>query len=287
MTSDHLDEPHVDPAHLAEIAENRERMLRESAAMASEPVWRVHDLDAAGVPCRLFVPSADASLTLVYAHGGGFVFGETDTHDPTMRTVANATGCAVLFIDFRRAPESRYPAAVDDVLRAARWWRDHATDHGLRPDRLIAMGDSAGANLALGLALHHPDWFVGLALIYPFLDARCTSYDSGIDDPVLPIDDCAFFWGLYARGPGSYDEVDFDPLLAASFTGLPPTLIQLADQDVLTTTGHILAQRLVDARVATQTIVYSDVPHGFWRRPLEFPQSRVAVADLAEWCKER
>lgn len=281
------DEPHVDPAHMAEIVENRARMLRESAALEVEPVSRVVDLDADGVPCRLFVPAGDVPFTLVYAHGGGFAFGEVGTHDPTMRAVANATGCALLFIDYRRSPEHRFPAAVDDVQRATAWWRDHASDNGLSPDRLVAFGDSAGANLALGLVRRHPDWFVGQVLIYPFIDARCATYDRGLVDADLPISDCEFFWSLYAPNESAYDDVDFDPLLAAGYSGLPPTLIQLAELDVLTPTGRLLAGRMEADGVAVRTLVYRGVPHGFWRRSSEYPQSRQAVADLVEWIDER
>lgn len=281
------DEPHVDPAHMAEIVENRARMLRESAAVAAEPVARVVDLDADGVACRLFVPSGDVPFTLVYAHGGGFAFGEVGTHDPTVRTIANATGCAVLFIDYRRSPEHRFPAAVDDVERATTWWREHAADNGLAGDRLLAVGDSAGANLALGLVLRHPDWFVGQALIYPFVDARCATYDRGLVESDLPISDCEFFWDLYAPNESAYDDVDFDPLLAARYSGLPPTLIQLAELDVLTPTGHLLAQRMQVDGVAVQTLVYDGVPHGFWRRSAEYPQSGHAMAHLVEWIAER
>ncbi len=285
MTSTHDtgDEPHVDPAHLAEISDNRARMLRESAQLQSPDVWHVTDLDADGVPCRLFIPSPDTSLTLIYAHGGGFVFGERDTHDPTMRAVANATGCAILFVDYRRAPEARYPAAVHDVERAMAWWREHAQGLGLRAERSVAFGDSAGANLALGVALRHPDWFIGQALIYPFLDAQCASYDRDLVEPDLPIDDCVFFWGMYAPGQAAYEEVDFDPLRAEAFSGLEPTLIQLAELDVLTPTGHILADRMSGDGVATTTRVYDAVPHGFWRRAAEYPQSARAVADLTAW----
>jgi acetyl esterase len=277
------DEPHVDPAHLAEIVENRARMLRESAALVSEPVARVVDLDADGVPCRLFVPSGDVPFTVVYAHGGGFAFGEVGTHDPTMRAVANATGCAVLFIDYRRSPEHRFPAAVEDVERATAWWREHAVHNGLAGDRLLAIGDSAGANLALGLVLHHPDWFVGQVLIYPFVDARCATYDRGLVEPDLPITDCEFFWSLYAPNEAAYDDVDFDPLLATGYAGLPPTLIQLAELDVLTPTGHLLAQRMQVDGVPARTLVYGGVPHGFWRRSAEYPQSEQAMDDLIAW----
>jgi acetyl esterase len=119
---------------------------RAEAAVAlwsREPVGRVEDLDADGVPCRLFRPEG-ASGVIVFLHGGGFVFGDLDSHDAQSRRVANRTGMAVLAVDYRRPPEHRFPAGVDDVDAAVAWLTLNASSAGLDLTRMVALGDSAG-----------------------------------------------------------------------------------------------------------------------------------------------
>lgn len=250
----------------AEVAGTRAGMAVEAAAEAREDVARVEHLDLGGVPGRLFEPDAATGL-LVLFHGGGFVFGDLDTHDAHCRRVANRTGWAVLAVDYRRAPEHPYPAAVEDADAVAGWLLAHAADLGPAGARLVVGGDSAGANLALGVALRQPGLFAAQMLVYPFLDPTCASYDRTIAEPDFGVDDLAWFWQLYLQGREPGTDADLDPLAAESFGGLPPTLVQLAELDVLSAPGRQLAERMAADGVPVQVETYSGVGHGFWRHP--------------------
>ncbi|MEO5853849.1 MAG: alpha/beta hydrolase [Nocardioides sp.] len=252
----------------AEVAETRTGMAAEAAAEATarEDVARVEDLDLGGVPGRLFEPAGATGL-LLFLHGGGFVFGDLETHDAHCRRMAARTGWAVLAVHYRRAPEHAYPAAVEDADAVAGWLLAHAADLGPAGARLAVSGDSAGGNLALGLALRHPGLFAAQVLVYPFLDPSCASYDRTIPEPDFGVDVLAWFWGLYLQGREPGTDPDLDPLVAASFEGLPPTLVQLAELDVLTPTGRLLAERLAADGVPVEVETYAGVGHGFWRHP--------------------
>lgn len=270
---------------LAEIARTRRGALAEAARMSREPVASVTDLDADGVPCRLFVPSG-ARTAITYLHGGGFVYGEPDTHDAYCRRLANRTEQAVLFVHYRRAPEDHYPAAVDDARAATDWWTAiGCPDRGLDPARQVLLGDSAGANLALGLALRERARYAAMVLVYPFLDPAGGSYATDLPDPELDAEACTWFWELYAPDRSRWSEVALDPLLSPDFTGLPPTLIQLAELDVLTPTGLAVAAALTAAGVPTRTRTYPGVPHGFWRHS-EYPAAAEALAHLDAFLRQ-
>lgn len=250
----------------AQVAETRAGMAEEAAAEAREEVARVEDLDLGGVAGRLYEPAGATGL-MAFFHGGGFAFGDLDTHDAHCRRLANRTGWAVLAVDYRRAPEHAYPAAVVDADAVAGWLLTHAADLGRAGARLVVGGDSAGANLALGLALRHPGLFAAQVLVYPFLDPSCESYDRTISDPDFGIDDLAWFWALYLQGRDPGTDPDLDPLVAESLDGLPPTLVQLAELDVLSVPGRQLAERMAADGVPVEVETYAGVGHGFWRHP--------------------
>jgi len=164
----------TDPGY--DIAEQRRLALEQAAAEPREDVGHVLDVDADGVPCRLYLPSAGPTGTLpgaiVFLHGGGFVFGDLDTHDAQSRRMANRAGLAVLAVDYRRPPEHRFPAAPDDVDTAAAWLVGNGPAMGIDISRLVALGDSAGGNLALVAALRNPNLFAATVLVYPFVDPK-------------------------------------------------------------------------------------------------------------------
>lgn len=244
-------------------------MLAEAAAEEKAPVAEVADVDAGGVPSRLYEPE-QAPGVLIYLHGGGFVFGTRETHDGIARRLALSTGWSVLFPDYRLAPEHPYPAAVEDTRAAADWLAER------EPHRPIAVvGDSAGGNLALGEALRRP--YTAAVLVYPFLDRSMASYDADRDNSGLTVAEAGWYWRQYLQG---VDDLAADPSAGADLTSMPRTLIQLAGDDMLTPTGEALASRLADAGVAVDCRVYDDVPHGFWRRT-DNPQAAPALADLA------
>ena len=247
----------VDPADLAQVRAEREAARAEASAEPVVDVARVSDVDAGGVPARLYEPD-HAPGVLLYLHGGGFVYGDLVTHDGFARRLAARTGWAVLLPDYRRAPEHPWPAAAEDAAAAADWLA------GQGHPRLVAVGDSAGAAMALGEAMRHRQRYAGQVLVYPYIDPSAASYGRDVPGADFSSERAAWFWNLYLQGADSSTD-DALHALARDVSGLPPTLVQLAELDVLTSTGRRLAEHLARSGVAVTTTVYPGVQHGFWR----------------------
>ncbi|HET9759314.1 MAG TPA: alpha/beta hydrolase [Nocardioidaceae bacterium] len=271
----------TDPGFGADgIAAMRRDALAAAAAEEKEPVDRVEDVDADGVRCRLYVP-AGARRTVLFLHGGGFVFGDVDTHDGQSRRIANRTGSAVLAVDYRRPPEHRFPAAPDDVDTALGWLLAQLPGLGLDPARVVALGDSAGGNLALVAALRNPGVLAATVLVYPFVDATASMPSYARTDGGLTRAQGEWFIRQYIRDERDLVDPDLTPFLATSFATLPPTYVQVAEHDVLADEDVELARRLADAGVPVETTVYDGMVHGFWRNPQLFDAAEVALADAA------
>ena len=255
----------------------RAEARRLAAAEPREAVAEVVDVDADGVPCRLYTPAAGSADpgTVVHAHGGGFVFHDVEVHDAGARRLANRTGLRVLSVDYRRAPEHRFPAAVEDV-GAASGWAARVLD-----GPLLAHGDSAGGNLALVDALRHPGRYAAAALVYPFLDptAAHESYRTAADgfDPR----EAAWYWQQYAATPDDLRHPDLAPLLSDRLGSLPPTLVVTAEHDPLRDEGEELARRLAEAGVEVTATRYLGQLHGFWRHPAVFPAAEPLTRQVA------
>jgi acetyl esterase len=262
-----------------DIGEQR-RLARELAlAEEREPVARVLDVDADGVPCRLLAPEEPRG-TIVFLHGGGFVFGDLETHDAHSRRMANRTGFAVLAVDYRKPPEHRFPAAPDDVDTAVRWLRANAEPLGLDPGRLVALGDSAGGNLALVAALRNPGAFAATVLVYPFIDPtqRFDSYRREAGG--LGAVEAGWYWERYAASPEDLTHPDLAPLDSDVLGLLPPTLVQAAEHDPLVDEDVELARRLRAAGVPTELTTYAGMVHGFWRQPAMFDAADEALEEI-------
>ena len=258
---------------LADIARERSLARAEAEAEPRVPVARVEDVDAGGVPARLYVPD-DAPGALLYLHGGGFAMGDLVTHDGIARRLAVRTGWAVLIPDYRRSPEHRWPAACDDAAGAADWLA------GQDLPRLAVVGDSAGSALAIGEALRHPDRWLGQVQVYPFVDPSCASYDDTLVGADLSVEQCRTYWELYLQGADGDDALHV--LERGDLAGQPPALVQLAEVDVLTPTGRRYAERLAAAGVSVRLEVYPGVQHGFWRHT-DNDQSGPALDHVAEF----
>jgi acetyl esterase len=271
----------TDPGFGADgIAAMRRDALAAAALEEKEPVDRVEDVDADGVRCRLYVP-AGARRTVLFLHGGGFVFGDVDTHDGQSRRIANRTGSAVLAVDYRRPPEHKFPAAPDDVDTALGWLLAQLPGLGLDPARVVALGDSAGGNLALVAALRNPGVLAATVLVYPFVDATASMPSYARTDGGLTRAQGEWFIRQYIRDERDLVDPDLTPFLATSFATLPPTYVQVAEHDVLADEDVELARRLADAGVPVETTVYDGMVHGFWRNPQLFDAAEVALADAA------
>lgn len=264
---------HASAEELSELALVRDDMRAEAAGEVKELVARVEDVDAGGVPARLYVPD-DAPGALLYLHGGGFALGDLVSHDGIARRLAARTGWAVLMPDYRLSPEHAWPAADEDSAAAADWLVDQDFD------RLAVIGDSAGAALALGEALRSPGRYAGQVLVYPFVDPSGASYDADLVVSDLSMARCELFWRLYLQGADASADPALGVLDGGSLAELPPTLVQLAEHDLLTSTGRLLADRLRGDGVPTEVEVFPGVQHGFWRRT-DNDQAEPALAGIA------
>lgn len=266
-----------------DIEASRAEARELAAAESREQVDEVTDVDADGVRCRLYRP-AGADGLVVHLHGGGFVFHDLDTHDAAVRRLANRAGMAVLSVDYRRAPEHRFPAAPDDVDTVLAWLDREAAALGLDAPT-FAHGDSAGGNLALVAALRNPGRFAAVALLYPFLDptAGFESYLTAADgfDPR----EAAWYWQQYAA-PEDLGHPDLAPLLSDRLGSLPPTLVLTAEHDPLRDEGEELVRRLAEDAVEVVGTRYLGQVHGFWREPDVFDAAEPATRQVAAFLRQ-
>jgi acetyl esterase len=224
---------------------------------------------------------------LVYFHGGGWVFGDLDSHDPGCRELCNLARCAVVSVDYRLAPENRFPAAVEDAVSAIRYVAQHAADLGIDGARLAAGGDSAGGNLTAVAALTFRDQggpqLKLQVLIYPVTDFSmdAPSYTRIANGFTLTKDRMSYFRGLYLRG--SEDAADWraSPLKAKDLTRLPSTLLIAAGHDPLVDEGKAYADRLAAAGVPVTYSCYDGMVHGFVSLAGAIDAGRRAIAESA------
>jgi acetyl esterase len=279
--------PSTLPARAEDVAAARAGMERDAPAVAGPPaaVAEVRDVDAAGVPARLYRPEAASGAAVLFMHGGGFALGSLDTHDGLCREIANDSGATVLSVDYRLAPEDPYPAALDDCDTAWYWLRLAAEELGLEYERVALAGDSAGGALAAGLALRLRDRREPparlQALIYPCVEPALDSSSAMefAEGYRLTRANMRWFWKAYLAGaePGA----DAAPALADDLSGLPPALIITASHDVLRDEGEAYGARLRDAGVPTELVRVDGTLHGFLRYA-DWPAARQTRALLGE-----
>jgi acetyl esterase len=255
-----------------DIAAARSDARKAAAAMAREQVIEARDLDADGVPCRLYRPILDDGPeggVILHLHGGGFVFNDIDVHDAAARRLANRSGMVVLSVDYRRPPEHRFPAAPDDVDTVLGWLDRESAALGIEGPAFVH-GDSAGGNLALVAALRNPGRFAAVVLIYPFLDpaAGYASYTTAADG--FSAQEAEWYWQQYAASPADLQHPDLAPLRSTDLHTLPPTLIVTAEHDPLRDEGEDLAARLAELGVEVVGTRYLGLIHGFWRHDTVF-----------------
>ena len=237
---------------------------------STEEVFEIRDVVAGGVPSRLYRPNADKNLgLLVFYHGGGWVIGGLDSHDSVCRSLANRMGHAVLSVDYRLAPEHRYPAAVEDAMCSLRWAYENAEELGINPDRIAVGGDSAGGNLAAIVSQQRPVPIVFQMLIYPATDMTA-SFPSHIENaagPVLTKQAMEWFTNHYM--PADADKKD--PLASPHFApdsllkGAPPALIITAELDPLRDEGEEYGRRLIANGVTASVVRYNGMFHSFFQ----------------------
>jgi len=273
-------------------------MLREAmAAMPGsvgpvEEVARVESRTLPGpageIPVRIYAPSDARSLpALVYFHGGGFVIGSLDTHDGTCRSLANAIGCAVVSVDYRLAPEHKFPAGPEDCYAATRWVAEKGAEIGVDTARVAVGGDSAGGNLAAVVALmardRHGPALRHQLLIYPVAnhDYATASYEENKQGYLLSREMMRWFWNHYLARPEDGENPYASPLRAASLAGLPPAHVITAEYDPLRDEGEALAARLLRDGVPTTQVRYDGMIHGFFSMTQMLDMAKRAVAEAA------
>jgi acetyl esterase len=257
-----------------------------------EPVAEVGDRKIGGpngpIPIRVYRPAAgDALPALVFFHGGGFVICDLESHDRQCRALANASGCVVVSVDYRLAPEHKFPAAAEDAYAATRYVAEHAAELGVDPGRIAVGGDSAGGNLAAVVALMARDrGGPGLGfqlLIYPLVDFEDASpsmqqYDQGHFLTREFMEWCARqYLARAADGRTAYAS----PLNAPDFAGLPPAMVITAECDPLRDQGEAYARRLQSAGVPVELKRYEGMIHPFFSLAGIVDTARTAVADAA------
>ncbi len=261
---------------------------------ALEPVGRVEDVVIArpnggpGLAARAYRPTAVEPVgALLWLHGGGWCIGDLDGFDRVCRSLCNAAGATVVSVDYRLAPEHRYPAAVEDADLAVAWATGHgAAQLGFDAARVAIGGDSAGGNLAAVAALHAPGALRAQLLVYPVIDAGMDtgSYREHGEFPLLTRDAVAFCWRTYlgeedlARGT----EPDASPLRAGDLSAAPPAYIAVAGHDVLHDEGIAYARALEAAGVPVTLRDFEDMAHGFIRWGGVVDRTHELVADLGE-----
>jgi acetyl esterase len=254
------------------------REANRAAALLEEPedVAEVVDLDADAVRVRLFRPEAADPGLVVHLHGGGFVFHDVDVHDRPCRRLANRLGMAVASVDYRLAPEHRFPAARDDVDTVLAWLDREGGRLALGGPTFVH-GDSAGANLALVAALRHPARFAAVVLHYPFLDPQASgaSYAIGAASGFDPRE-AQWYWQQYAASEDDLTHPDLAPLRSDRLGSLPPTLVTTAEQDPLRDEGEHLAALIAENGGEVTGTRYLGQEHGFWRHAA-FPASEQLI----------
>jgi acetyl esterase/lipase len=253
--------------------------MRAQVPAVSGPLAEVARIDERRVagpdgplPVRLYTPvGAGPWPGIVYFHGGGFVIGDLDTHDPLCRQIAARTGALVCAVDYRLAPEHPFPAAVDDAHAAARWFLAHAADLGADRDRLFVMGDSAGGTLATvtARALRESSPHLrGQILVYPItdhVDAGAVSYAEFADGYGLTGESMRWFMRHYIADPGDATDPRVCPLRMPNLRGLPPAFVVTAEYDVLRDEGERYVERLREDGVDVTFARAPGLHHGFIR----------------------
>jgi acetyl esterase len=245
------------------------------------------------VKVRIVTPRAAAGAVLpaiLYMHGGGWVLGNAGTHDRLVRELAVGADAAVVFVEYDRSPEARYPVAIEQGYATARWIIEHGRSEGLDATRLAVAGDSVGGNMTAALTIMAKERgdvaFVHQSLYYPVTDGAqdTASYREFADGPFLTARGMAWFWDAYAPDPGLRAEITASPLRATLevLAGLPPALVFVDENDVLRDGGEAYARRLTQAGVPTTSVRYNGTIHDFMMlNPLRGTRATSAAVEQA------
>jgi len=285
------------PLHTLSVADARLQMAaRDIPGLRRPEVASVVNRDMQGpsgsLPLRIYTPEGEGPFPLmVFFHGSGFVVCSLDTHDGMCRNLCAGVGCVVVSVDYRLAPEHKFPAAPDDCLAATRWAAANAS--ALRGDgRIMVAGDSAGGNLAAVTALRIRDEggpkLSGQMLIYPVTDYYAPGTPSMIENAEgygLTREGMIWFWRHYVRSDADGAHPHASPLRAASLAGLPPALVATAEYDPLRDEGELYARALAKAGVPVEMKRWAGMNHGFFFFPGIVDVATRATDDACAWAR--
>lgn len=300
-----VDRPQAIPFHLLSVAQQREantlmhfglRPPPPEVALAAEFVMERSIGEGGPLHCRHYRPWSDdpsARLpVLIWFHGGGWTIGNIESYDVLCRELANLSGCAVISVGYRLAPENPFPAAVEDAFFSLEWVRDNAVRLHVDPGRIAVGGDSAGGNLAATVSLMARDaGGPGIAfqlLVYPATDQRGMRpshrlYATGY---LLTQESIRHFQRCYLQQPGDATDWRASPLLAEDHRGLPPAYILTASHDPLVDDCNAYGEKLREAGVAVEERCFPGMVHGFLTLGKFIDDANVAVRALGEALKK-
>ena len=294
--SDAENAPPIDTLSPSEARAQRNSSMRANAG-EPDPLERVENFTIPGpageIPVRLYAAERGGLRPgLIYFHGGGFVVGSLDTHDALCRSIAKESGAAVLAVDYRLAPECKFPAAVDDASAATFWIASHAPQLGINPACLSLGGDSAGATLATVVALRCRDAGAPVLhsqiLLYPVIDIgsfETPSYCELSEDYGLTRSAMQWFAAQYVASPADALHPEASPIRAPNLRGLPPALVITAEFDPLRDEGELYAERLRQAGVSVTVTRYPGMIHGFILMRGLLSAGCRAIRDIAAWMR--
>ena len=289
------------PGYFPPLPELRQQ-LRTMVTLMDEPapaLARIENIRIPGpagdIPARVYAPRAAGALmpAVVYFHGGGWVQGDLETHHGLCARLAQHAGALVVAVDYRLAPEHKFPAAVEDCLAAYTWLRAHGRELGADPARVAVAGDSAGGNLSAVVSQLAAAGKVPVptcqALIYPAVDFsfETDSHRDMVDGHVIPRDRVLWYMEQYLRGEADKADLRASPLRAPSLAGQPPAMIVTAGFDPLRDEGRAYAERLRGAGV---DVVYREYPgqiHAFVSLTKAIPQGLACTLEVADYLRQR
>jgi len=224
------------------------------------------------IPMRIYRhKTGDSKPTLVYLHGGGWILGGLESHDSIVAEIASRSGVNAVSVDYRLAPEHRYPAAFDDAYDAICYLKINGAEFGLNTERLAVAGDSAGGNLATACCLRTRDEdgpnICAQILIYPALapELNLQSHDEQANAPLGTKDDMLYYYQEYFGKLPPYNDAFAMPLAADDFSDLPPAFVLSAEYDVLRDDAKFYAQKLKQVGVSCNYVEGNGLIHGFLR----------------------
>jgi acetyl esterase len=283
-----------DPA-LGDIGQRRHAyaLLMDLVRPRAKPTCAASDVRIPAIdgelPLRIYTPAAigpEPSPAFLYLHGGGWVAGDLDTHDAVSHALAEASGCRVVSVGYRLAPEYKHPAALLDAEAATRWIAAHAPDLGIDPKRLGIAGDSAGANLAAALCQRfrregEAPYALQL-LLCPFLDLVADTASRRAFGLGYFMDLDAMSQDLHASiaEPTPWSDPSVSPLRAGDFSGLPPAHVHTAEFDPMRDEGHDYAERLAAAGVPAHHVCHAGMIHQFYAMGGVIPYASAAMREI-------